>query len=110
MAKSSISKLSELRLAELRPNSEFSVTLGRTIRDRRRALGMTQTELGRPFTKGFVSEVERGRSLPSLRALTFLAERLDIPVSELLESVKGGLPRVYTPADENEHAPASTRR
>jgi transcriptional regulator with XRE-family HTH domain len=94
----------------LRPNTEFSAALGRAIRDRRRALGLTQTELGSPFTKGFVSEVERGRSLPSLRALTFLADRLDIPVSELLESVKGGLSGVYTPPDENEHPPTATSR
>jgi len=95
---------------ELRPNSEYSLALGRIIRDRRRALGLTQTELGHPFTKGFVSEVERGRSLPSLRALTFLADRLDMPVSELLSMVKVGLPKVYTPPDENQHSPTTPRR
>jgi transcriptional regulator with XRE-family HTH domain len=103
MEESSISKLSGPR-----PNSEFALTLGRAIRLRRQARGLTQSQLGYPFTKGFVSEVERGRSLPSLRALTFLAGRLDVPISELLDGVNGGLPRVYTPADENEHTPASS--
>jgi transcriptional regulator with XRE-family HTH domain len=103
MEESSISKLSSLG-----PNSEFALTLGQAIRVRRQARGLTQTQLGHPFTKGFVSEVERGRSLPSLRALTFIADRLDVRVSELLGEVKGGLPRVYTPPDENEHPSASS--
>ena len=55
----------------------------------------------------FVSEVERGHSLPSLRALAFIADRLDVPVGELLQEVKGGLPPVYTPADENQHQTAA---
>jgi transcriptional regulator with XRE-family HTH domain len=102
MTESSISKLPDLRA-----NSEFAQTLGQAIRNRRQARGMTQSQLGRPFTKGFVSEVERGRSLPSLRALSFLADRLDVRLSELLDEVKGGLPRVYSPPDENEHASSS---
>ena len=105
MFESSISKLSDLR-----PNSEFALALGQAIRDRRRAKGLTQSELGHPFTKGFVSEVERGRSLPSLRALTFLADRLDVPVSELLGEVKNGLPGVYTARDEDQHAPSTAGR
>ena len=104
MPKSSISKLPDLR-----PNSHFSRTLGQAIRERRRARGLTQSELGDPFTKGFVSGVERGKSLPSLRALKFLADRLEVPLGELLDQVKRGLPRVYTPRDENEHPPAQAR-
>lgn len=101
MEESSISKLSRLA-----PNTEFANALGAAIRQRRQARGLTQSQLGHPFTKGFVSEVERGRSLPSLRALAFIADRLGVNVSELLDEVKGGLPRVYTPRDENEHASA----
>ncbi len=104
MAKSSISKLPGRG-----PNSDFARVIGRAIRQRRRELGLTQSELGHPLTKGFVSEVERGRSLPSLPALAFLASRLDTPVSALLGEVNQGLPRVYTPADENQH-PAPTAR
>jgi len=100
MQKSSITKLSEVRA-----NSEFARTLGRAVRERRRARGLTQSQLGDPFTKGFVSEVERGRSLPSLRALTFIAARLEVPMGELLGEVKGGLSRMYTPPDEDQHPP-----
>jgi transcriptional regulator with XRE-family HTH domain len=99
MDESSISKLSPLA-----PQSPFAAALGAAIRQRRIAQGLTQTQLGHPFTKGFVSEVERGRSLPSLRALALLAERLGVHAGELLEEVKGGLPTVYTARDENEHA------
>lgn len=104
MHKSSISKLPDRG-----PNSWFARSLGSAIRERRHALGLTQSELGHPMTKGFVSEVERGRSLPSLMALTFLADRLGVPVSALIEAVKPGLPGVYTPADENHHTPAPAR-
>lgn len=105
MEKSSISKL-----LERGPNSSFAQTLGQAIRERRRARGLTQTQLGHPFTKGFVSEVERGRSLPSLRTLSLMADRLEVPVSELLGDVNEGLPRVYTPAHENEHPTPAARR
>jgi len=86
--------------------SDFSRQLGAAIRERRRELGLTQTQLGKPLTKGFVSEVERGRSLPSLAALVLMADRLEVPVSYLLGEVKGGLSPVYTARDENEHTPA----
>jgi transcriptional regulator with XRE-family HTH domain len=79
--------------------------LGRLIRARRTELGMTQRELGRPFTKGLVSEVERGRSLPSLGVLLLMAERLQVPVSYLLGEVKDGLSAVYTGAHESQHSP-----
>lgn len=104
MEESSISKLRGFRV-----NSEFARTLGSAIRARRQALGLTQSQLGDPFTKGFVSEVERGKSLPSLRALAFLADRLHVQVSELLGEVKEGLPPVYTAADENQHSPSAAR-
>ena len=128
MAKSSITKPAEIRsrpvagTAEARsgrsparsgqalrePNSEFARNLGSLIRARRRDLGMTQTELGWPLTKGFVSEVERGRSLPSLGALILMAQRLGVPISYLLGEVNGGLSPVYTPLDDNDHATSNS--
>jgi hypothetical protein len=85
------------------PHSAFARNLGAVIRARRRELGLTQTQLGQPLTKGFVSEVERGRSLPSLGALLLMAERLHVPVADLLGAVKEGLPAVYTPHHGNQH-------
>jgi transcriptional regulator with XRE-family HTH domain len=103
MEKSSITKLSGYG-----SRAELATRLGMAIRQRRRQMGLTQTELGRPLTKGFVSEVERGRSLPSLAALTLLAERLAVPVGVLLGEVNEGLPIVYTAPNENEYPAAAS--
>ena len=111
MPKSSITKLLRSPGTAARgPNSEFSRRLGSVIRARRRELGLTQTQLGFPLTKGFVSVVERGNSLPSLATLALMADRLQVPMSYLLDEVKGGLPAVYTARDENEHAPSAPSR
>jgi transcriptional regulator with XRE-family HTH domain len=96
MAKSSITKLPDRG-----PGSEFARRLGERIRARRHSLGLTQTQLGAPLTKGFVSEVERGRSLPSLSALFLIAERLHLPTGELLDDVNNHLSLVYAGPDEH---------
>jgi transcriptional regulator with XRE-family HTH domain len=70
----------------------LSLGLGAAIRERRRAKGLTQTQLGHPLTRGFVSSIEHGRCLPSLAALSLMAERLDMSAAELLDSVKQDLP------------------
>lgn len=105
MQKSSITKLYGRG-----PNSEFARRLGLAIRLHRLSVGLTQTQLGFPLTKAFVSQVERGRTLPSLPALSLMSDRLGISMGLLLEEVNGGLPRVYTPADENQYQAASRSR
>ena len=57
---------------------------------------MTQTELGRPLTRGFVSAIENGRCLPSLAVLALFADRHDVSPAELLDSVKNDLASLYT--------------
>lgn len=66
----------------------LGVLVGKRIRDRRRALGMTQAELAAPFTKSYVSAVENGRVMPSLRTLWFIADRLGVGVGDLVDTVK----------------------
>jgi transcriptional regulator with XRE-family HTH domain len=70
--------------------------LGREIRRRRLALGLSQSDLGLPFTKGFVSAVENGQCVPSLSALLLLAERLQMTAGKLLEEVNPALAPLYT--------------
>jgi transcriptional regulator with XRE-family HTH domain len=77
---------------------DLAVELGRRIRSAREALGMSQSELGRPLTRGYVSQVESGRTLPSLPALLHLAERLGVAPGLLLQSRQAG-PRAYTRVD-----------
>ncbi len=77
---------------------ESAVLLGAEIRRRRTVLGMSQTALGRPFTRGFVSAVEHGYCVPSLSALLLLAERLGTTPAELIGAVNLGLDGAYTGA------------
>jgi transcriptional regulator with XRE-family HTH domain len=79
--------------------AEAPVRLGSEIRCRRRALGMTQTQLGWPLTRAFVSAVEHGRCLPSLAALALFAERLETSPAKLLDPVKHELAALYTSGD-----------
>ncbi len=72
--------------------------LGARIRSARRARNLTQGQLGDPLTKGYVSAVERGRTLPSVGALLLLADHLEIGVEELLRDVKERSTVGYTAA------------
>jgi transcriptional regulator with XRE-family HTH domain len=82
MAKSSNTcLLEEARLLRIRR------TLGSEIRDRRRAAGLTQAELGRPLTRAYVGMLEAGLVLPSLPTLIVLAERLGMTPDELIRVV-----------------------
>lgn len=61
-------------------------TFGQRLREARRALGLTQGELGRPdFTKGFISLLEHDRAKPSVASLELLATRLGRPASYFLD-------------------------
>jgi tetratricopeptide (TPR) repeat protein len=61
-------------------------TFGQRLKEARRALGLTQEELGRPdFTKGFISLLEHDRAKPSVASLERIAARLGRPVSYLLD-------------------------
>jgi transcriptional regulator with XRE-family HTH domain len=39
------------------------------------------------MTRSFVSAVERGHTLPSLRALVHMSERLGVPIALLLDDL-----------------------
>jgi transcriptional regulator with XRE-family HTH domain len=89
--------------------------IGQRIRDLRRSLGMTQSELAGPYTKSYVSAVENGRAMPSLRTLWFLADRLGVGVGDLVDPVKPLLTPEYnagydTARARDLHPPTSRRR
>ena len=79
-----------------RPGDAEPIELGERIRARRLALGMTQAELGAPFTKSYVSAIEHGRVLPSLQALWLIAGRLGVGIGELVGQVNPVATARYT--------------
>jgi transcriptional regulator with XRE-family HTH domain len=79
--------------------------LGARLRAARKARGMTQDQVAQPeFTKSYVSAVERGTARPSLKALKLMAQRLDLPLNELLalpvETSAPDLPALATEVDQ----------
>ena len=75
------------RTIEARPSPALSQeTLGARVRQARLAAGLTQSALaaGR-FSKEYVSQIERGRTVPPRVTLEWLAERLETD-AELLET------------------------
>ena len=64
----------------------LQLRIGQRIRRRREELGMTQQELaGAELTRGFISQLEKGIVMPSLKSLELIAARLYKPVSYFLE-------------------------
>ena len=65
------------------------VPVGERIRRLRLERGMSQSELaaGR-LSKGFISQIESGRSRPSPESLRFIAQRLDVPLVALLPGLE----------------------
>ncbi len=59
--------------------------LGDRLRAARKAAGLSQDQVAKPeFTKSYISAVERGKARPSLRALTLISARLNMPIAGLL--------------------------
>ena len=94
----------------------LGIEVGRRIRDLRCSRGLTQTQLAAPLTKSYLSAVENGRVLPSLRALCFIADRLGVGVGDLVDEVKTPLTDEYTAshgrtrARHDTHPPKGRRR
>jgi transcriptional regulator with XRE-family HTH domain len=66
----------------------FARELGRAIRERRVALGLSQATAARPMSRAFLSSVERGRFTPSLPGLLIIARQLNTSAATLLEAVE----------------------
>lgn len=79
--------------------------IGAELRRLRRRRGLTQGELGRPFTRAFVSAVELGYTIPSVPALVTLTERLGIGLDDFFWGVNQRWTTVYTRPHENHRHP-----
>lgn len=78
--------------------AQSKCSLGMRIRSLRRSRGITQTELGYPLTRSYISLIEHDRVLPSLRTLATIAERLKVEPCVLLDAVNLDARVGYTPA------------
>lgn len=68
----------------------LAADVGQRIRAARKARGMSLADVGRAdLTRSFLSLVELGRSRISLRALSIVASRLELPISYFLEDAPG---------------------
>jgi transcriptional regulator with XRE-family HTH domain len=68
--------------------STFSRALGQEIRRRRIALGLSQSSVGEPLSRAFMSSVESGRLTPSLSSLLMIARRLNSTGADILAAVE----------------------
>ena len=78
--------------------------VGSNIREVRTKLALTQAQLAAPeFSISYISAIERGKIRPSLKALSILAKRLDVPLTFLLAGSPAGAAEAravgYSPAD-----------
>ncbi len=78
--------------------------VGSNIKEVRTKLGKTQSQLAAPeFSISYISAIERGKIRPSLKALSILARRLDVPLTFLLEGSPSGAAEAravgYAPTD-----------
>lgn len=94
-----------------RPDGDLllAIEIGRLIRLERVSRGMSQADVGRPLTRAYVSQVESGRTLPSIPALFHLADRLGVDPCRLLPSRPSDQGRyTHTHGDTNALNRAST--
>jgi len=92
------------------PDGDLARAIGVELRRRRVDAGLTQTTLGEPLTRGFVSAVERGRVVPSLAALVLLVDRLGLSLAEFFSGVQSDMTTAYTSAHDSYSNPPTGRR
>lgn len=92
-------------------DAPLALAIGSELRRRRLAAGLSQGALASPFTRGFVSAVERGRAVPSIPALAVLLSRLGLGFDEFFQGVQSEMTVRYTPGHgDRPEAPSRRRR
>jgi transcriptional regulator with XRE-family HTH domain len=70
------------------PGALPAIAIGQVLREARRRRGLTQRQLGAPFSAAFVSSVENGKTIPSLASLAILTGRLGMSLGEFFGEVE----------------------
>ncbi|MGO8947392.1 MAG: tetratricopeptide repeat protein [Ktedonobacterales bacterium] len=87
------------------PARESTLRLGQRLRRARLNRNLTQGEVAKnQFSVSYVSAVERGQIRPSLGALEKLADRLQVPVTELLSEGEFEMRYAYPLVEHRESA------
>jgi len=94
-------KASITNLLPLGRDQDVRRGLGRELRRRRLAAKLSQDQASGPLTRAYLSQVESGRTMPSLAALIVLAEQLGTSADEVLRGVNIALNSEYSPRHEN---------
>lgn len=94
----------------LRERAGLAEAIGAELRYRRRCIGLTQRELGAPFTAAYISAVELGYAVPSIPTLILLTQRLEIGVEEFFRGVNARWTAVYNPGHEHQDSSPGRRR
>lgn len=98
-------------ISQHRAERRLATAIGAELRRRRTAAGLSQASVGQPFTRSFVSAVERGRAIPSIAALAVLLSHLDVDFAEFFSGVQADVTGVYTAAHGyRQEAPSRRRR
>ncbi len=68
----------------------INVALGRTVREKRHALGISQEELAArsDLHRTYIADVERGNRNPSIESIQAIATGLGIQISELFRQIE----------------------
>ncbi len=68
-------------------SGKLGTQIGAKLHEARITRGLTQQDLAQDtFSKSYISAIEHGKIKPSLRALVYLAERLELPIAYFLDS------------------------
>ena len=80
---------------------DLCLGLGSELRRRRLAAKLSQDQVSGPLTRAYLSQVECGRTMPSLAALIVLSEQLGTSADEILRKVNVTLNQEYSPRHED---------
>ena len=86
-----------MKVSTFSHDQEFQVCLGKFLREKRRAKGLTQKQVGQSLnysSSQFVSLWERGHAFPPLETIKKLIELYDLDTDELLRFYEVHLRRI----------------
>ena len=83
------------RVVKVVDNRDLALRIGRRIRAARWAAELSQAQLaGSRYTPAYISALETGHAKPSMAALRYIADRLQLPMASLVDDPASGWNRL----------------